>query len=270
MPTAEERLAIVQSKVERAKKHIEHLNTEIGAFFASNPYEVGTKRDPQTRKLIYYVSRANPVPIAISAITGDVIQNLRTALDYLHQQLLMVGTNSAVPSKGKDATFYIDGDPNQPKHYETSLPAKVQGLRQDAIDALLALEPYKGGKGHDLWVLNTLNNIDKHRLLVTVGSAYQSVNLGAHVSAMMRKTFGDHIPILDAFFRPADTKCPLKAGDELFIDAPDAEPQQHLNFRFNISLNEPEIGEPKPLLETIQHLADLVGNTVASFRSCLA
>ena len=270
MPSAEERLALVQSKIERAKKHVACLDTEISAFFASDPYEIGTKRDPQTRKLIYYVSRANTVPIAIPAITGDVIQNLRTALDYLHQKLLMVGTNSAVPSKGQDATFFIDGDPNQPKHYETSMPAKVQGLRQDAIDGLLAIEPYKGGKGHDLWVLNTLNNIDKHRLLVTVGSAFQSANLGAHVSGMMRKAFGEHIPIMDAFFRPADTMCPLKAGDELFTDAPDAEPQQHLNFRFNISLNEPEIGEPKPLLETVQQLIDLVGNTTVRFGPCLA
>src|ERR1051326_7683556 len=248
MPTAEERLAIVQSKVERAKKHVAHLNTEIGAFFASNPYEVGTKRDPQTRKLIYYVSRANPVPIAISAITGDVIQNLRTELDYLHQQLLMVGTNSAVPSKGKDATFYIDGDPNQPKHYETSLPAKVQGLRQDAIDALLDLEPYKGGKGHDLWTLNTLNNIDKHRLLVTVGSAYQSANLGAHASEMMREALGGAFPIIDAFFRPAQTLRPVKAGDDLFLAAPAAEHKKYVIFQLNMPPKGRGIGEPKPLL----------------------
>ncbi len=248
--TADERLALIRPKIERAKKHIIDLNSEIGAFFATNPYEVGTKRDPQTRKLIYYISRTEPIPLSVSAIAGDAIQNLRTALDYLPQHLLMVGTGSAVPSKGKDATFFIDGDPNQPKHYETSMPSKVQGLRQDAIKALLEIEPYKGGKGHDLWVLHTLNNIDKHRLLVAVGSAYQSVNLGAFMTETLRKTFGEHIPIMDAFFRPADTMCPLKVGDELFIDAADAEPKQHMNFRFNISLNEPEVIEGKPILET--------------------
>jgi len=55
-----------------------------------------------------------------------------------------------------------------------------------AINAIDTTEPYQGGKGHSLWVLHKLNNIDKHRLLITVGSAYRSFNVGAVIQQASR------------------------------------------------------------------------------------
>jgi hypothetical protein len=36
---------------------------------------------------------------------------------------------------------------------------------------------------------------------------------------------------------------PLKAGDELFTDVPDARPNKHLKFRFEVAISEPPPGE---------------------------
>lgn len=132
---ADESLSLVQPKIERAKKHIIDLRGAIDAFGKTDPYTVSTNRHPHTRKSIYYVSRVDPVPLAVAAIAGDAIHNLRAALDYLIQHLLMVATNNDAPSKGKNYSFYIDGDPD-PNHYKTSAPANVQRLRQDAIDTV--------------------------------------------------------------------------------------------------------------------------------------
>ncbi len=126
------------------------------------------------------------------------------------------------------------------------------------------------GTSNDFWRLHELNNIDKHRLLVTVGASFRSVNVGAIASAMLEKMMGRAMPILDAFLRPANNLCPLKVGDELFIDAADAEPNDKMQFRFDIALNEPGVVEGKPLLEIIQHFSDLVSNTVPLFKPCLA
>jgi hypothetical protein len=115
----------------------------------------------------------------------------------------------------------------------------------------------------------TLNNIDKHRLLVTVASSFKSVNLGACASELMRQVLGDHIPVIDVHTKDADNLCPLEAGDELFIDAADTKMHKKMDCRFNIALNEPEIVDGKPLLQTIQHLADLVAGMVAGFRPFL-
>ena len=90
-------LAGAKAKVERAQQHIRDLNTEIRAFLDGQPYTISTKNDLQTRKLIYYVADVRSVPLSIAAITGDVIQNLRSALDHLAYELVVVGTGSAGP-----------------------------------------------------------------------------------------------------------------------------------------------------------------------------
>jgi hypothetical protein len=52
-------------------------------------------------------------------------------------------------------------------------------MTQQAVAAIDALKPYKGGNDV-LWQLHELNNVDKHRLILTVGSAVRSTDLGDH------------------------------------------------------------------------------------------
>ena len=73
--TADERLALVRLKIERADEHIADLQAKIRSFFDSNPYKIATKRDPNTRQLIYYVDSVEPVPVAFTTITGDILNN---------------------------------------------------------------------------------------------------------------------------------------------------------------------------------------------------
>lgn len=80
MRTIAERLRHVTLKVERAK---EHVAGQLSAFIATNPYGIGCKQDLQSRKPIYYVSCAHPIPETIALVAGDAIQNLMSALDHL-------------------------------------------------------------------------------------------------------------------------------------------------------------------------------------------
>jgi hypothetical protein len=89
-----------------------------------------------------------------------------------------------------------------------------------------------------LWKLHKLNNVDKHRVLITAGSAFQSVNIGPHLGREMQKQLAStplasklsELPPLDLFLRPADRLVPLKQGDELFIDAPEAVSDEKLQL----------------------------------------
>jgi hypothetical protein len=145
-------------------------------------------------------------------------------------------------------------------------------MRQDAIKAICAIEPYLGGKGADLWPFHRLNNIDKHRLIIMVGSSYHSLgiaqviarNLPAHMRELMETATAN------LFIRPADNLFPLKAGDELFIDAPDAEEHNDMQFRFDIVIHEPGLIEGKPILETLVQFRDRVNCIIEAFRRCLA
>ncbi|MGO9530227.1 MAG: hypothetical protein ACLP3B_03515 [Syntrophobacteraceae bacterium] len=273
--TANERIVLIEVKIERAKKHISDLESEVKTFFDSKPYKVGTKRDPQVGKLIYYIVRANTVPDCIAAIAGDAIHNLRSVLDHIGQHLFLIGPNR--PTGPQKWDYFIIGE--SATDFESKLQRKIKDFRPDAIDVLRSIEPYQGGKGHGLWVLHRLDIVDKHRLLVTVGSSFQSVDLVAHMrpffEKMLTESFGSKdLPLLtnfpSVFFRPADNLFPLKAGDELFIDAADAEVNEKMQFRFNVALNEPGITDGKPLLETIHHLADLVSNTFLILKPCLS
>jgi hypothetical protein len=266
--TADERFALIWNKIERADKHINDLNAVIGTFLASNPYKVAGKKAPQTSQPIYYLAAIEPVPIEIPTIMGDAIQNLRTALDHLAQQLYLVGSCGASGFRGKTGFFIA----SKASEYRKYVGGKVEGMRHEAIDALAALEPYKGGKGNDFWTLHCLNNIDKHRALVASGSSYAAVNLlpmmAAQMPDVMRQALANSS--MSLFIRPANNLCPLKVGDKLLTGAPNTEVEPNMEFKFQVALNEPGVVEPGPMMEIVQHLADLVSNTVKAFKPLLA
>jgi hypothetical protein len=260
------RLDRVRLKVERAKEHIRDLELELKAFFDTKPYIVGTKRNPQTRQLIYYLVSVKGVPDRIAVIAGDILQNLRSALDHLAYALFMVGPGGAGGSPAKHVYFPISDDAAK---YAVESPGKVKGMRQDAIDAVNAAKPYKGGNDA-LWVLHKLNNVDKHRFVIVVGSAFRSLDLGAHVVAAMAKLNPALADIeLPAFFGSSDRMFPLKVGDEFFIDAPDAEVIKKMQFRFEVAFGEPGIIEGESLLATLQSMADIVSKLISDFAPLL-
>ena len=194
-------------------------------------------------------------------MAGDAIQNLMSALDHLAYQLVCSDTADNPPNPNW-IYFPIADDSTK---YEAKKRGKIEGAAPETFEAIDSLKPYKGGNDL-LWALYRLNNIEKHRLLITVGSMFQSVDLGAHMTAMMRKSFPHlaDIPLMSAFFKPADVLFPLKAGDKLLIDGPDAELNKEMQFRFNVALNEVGIIEGKPLLETVHQLTALVEGIVAA------
>lgn len=266
--TTDERLAAIRIKIERAKEHFRDLEVEVRSFLMTNPYIVGTKHDPQTRKLIYYLLSIREPPLRMSTIAGDLIHNLRSALDHLAYNLVIVG--GGTPSTQTYFPIFDDA-----ARYKTGCRGKVTGMRPDAIKAIDAIKPYGGGND-TLWRLHKLNNVDKHRLLITVGSAYRSINVGPHMHRIMMQTrseagFGnaDNIPVPDIFLRPADSLFPLKTGDELFIDAPNAEVNEKMQFRFEVAFGEPQIVEGEPLVETLHQMLDTVDSIVLHFRPFL-
>jgi len=125
----------IRIKIQRAEEHIRDLEPELKAFFDTNPYAVGTKHNPQTGQLIYYLVSVRDVPERISAITGEVLQNLRSALDHLAYALFMIGPGGTSGSPAKHVYFPISDDATK---YVTESPGKVKGMRQDAIDAINA------------------------------------------------------------------------------------------------------------------------------------
>ena len=239
------------------------------AFFGSNPYKVTAQRDPQTRKMINYLASIQPIPSTIPLITGDIIHCLRDALDHLAQQLYLVGTGNANGFR-IDTGFLISPSA---KDFKKGIGRKVEGMRQDAIDAIRSTEPYPRGKGADLYTIHRLNNIDKHRIIVTVMARPSAIGIAPllmstpGIPAEMRELMqGIDLALT---LTPTGNIIPLKAGDQLFDDLPDAEEHKDMEFCFEITLNEPGVVE-HPIVETVMAFRDRISDIVNSFKPCLA
>src|SRR5881628_959108 len=100
-----------------------------------------------------------------------------------------------------------------------------------------------------------LNIIEKHRLLLTVGSQAARMNLGQLMSGHFSRTFPAEaiaaFESMNVFLNPANTGFPLKAGFELYIGATGEKENLKKQFRFDVGLSEPGIVDGKPLLETV-------------------
>lgn len=249
------------SKIYRAKQLKKELEKTLKIFFDSQPYKIDTKSDAKSKRLIYYLTKADKVPEEIALIAGDIIQNLRSSLDHLTYKLFTVGSGNG--TDGHHIYFPISEDFDQ---YENDKSRKTVGLTQQAKDLIDAIKPYKDGNDI-LWKIHRLNIIDKHRLLVTVGSSFGSMDIGAHLQESINKALPDlKVPAIPLFIKPADMLFPLKVGDELFSDGPDAKPISHMQFKFNIVVNEPGIIEGESLTEIIQSMIDEVENLVPKFQ----
>ena len=111
---------------------------------------------------------------------GDAIQNARTALDFV-AGLLWSKTNV-----GQWKGYFPIASGSEGYKSPDFLNRKVKGMREDFIEAISAIEPYKGGKGDSLWRLHELNIRDKHRLLVTV--------CGGNLGAPLPRPVSPHFP----------------------------------------------------------------------------
>jgi hypothetical protein len=110
-----------------------------------------------------------------------------------------------------------------------------------------------------------------NRFVIIVGSAFHSVDLSPQVLGLMAAQVPAlaNMEPLHAFFKPADRMFPLKEGDELFIDAPNAEVNHKMQFRFDVAFGEPGIIEGESLLPTLHEMVNVVANVVTRFDSML-
>jgi hypothetical protein len=263
--TSLDRAKHVTLKLQRAQEHIEELGREVASFYATCPYRVAHRRDPVSKRLTYYVASVTAVPEHLALIAGDVIQNLMSALDHLAFQLVCADTSDQPPNP---RWIYFPIADTQ-RDYDEKKAGKMNGASSETMSAIDALAPFRNGSTA-LWKLYRLNNIDKHRLLLTAGSQAAGIHLGQMMAPLLKGTFPFPPEVVNAFtamnqfVMPANRGFPLTAGDELYHTAPDEQPNESLPFRFAVALNEPGVVEGEHLLTTMADLSQAVKQAVDS------
>ncbi len=266
------KIDLIRQKIKWANKHIQNLDLINRSFIDPEPYVVEPYYDPNwgdKGRTIYRVIDLPTIPEDIPLITGDAIHNLRSALDHLAYSLAEISS-----PQGFDETeicFPISECVNK---HEAKLGGEIKRiLRQDFINAMRLVEPYKGGKGYGntLWRLHKLDIIDKHRLLIAFGFGFRKWGIDAPWR-VVRHVLGEVPQITKlgterVWFDPVSglqISC-LEQNQVILVWEGNIETQQKVNFAFEIALREPAIVEANPLLESLRIMADAVDNVVTGF-----
>lgn len=154
---------LVQLKIERAEMHIDEMERCLSVCFHDViPYQLAIRDDPDKGESVLYVKTAQELPPILSLIIGDAISNLYNSLDYLACELVTtkerVSSQTAFP-----ITDVVPTSKKQKSRYEK----QVCGMGEEVKKIIEGMEPYRGRDNY-LWTLHKLNNINKHRALLTV------------------------------------------------------------------------------------------------------
>ncbi len=150
----------VAAKLDRA---IEHLG-ELEAYLHS-----GGLFDPVVEKVVteasscsYLVTvRQQTPPLRVAAVFGDILHNLRSALDYLARDLVLANGGTPIDKTGGTTFPVRDARPAELIDIRPGISLAARGI-------LSELQPFSLGarfQTSSLWQLQELENADKHRLL---------------------------------------------------------------------------------------------------------
>lgn len=195
----------IDAKLNRAEHHLKTIKGEVAAFVAPNPDHFISDYDASRKQ---FVAKPNPALFerqdGWSLVVGDCVHNLRSTLDHLAHQLVVLG--GGVPRSGRGGTAYpiyesgtgVKGGPRQVRIEAAS--GAVAPAVQTRIEEL---QPYKRSNppvDDLLWVLSELDNMDKHRQLATT-----AVALGGFTFAIgTMRDVNVHIDHVGGFTGPFD------------------------------------------------------------------
>lgn len=156
-------------KLLRGLEHVRALEEHIQQWGNREPFQSDISIDPSTGDKVYTLILREPVPVFLSAIIGDAAHNLRSALDHLVCE--MARQNGSAPHQNGGLQIKA-----RAQHRPPGSQPKLQGIsaRTERV--------FRWIQGSDklnevLFILNMLDVIDKHNVVLTAAAATVEVKL---------------------------------------------------------------------------------------------
>lgn len=222
-------LSGVDTKLSNASRHLVDLQTLVDNVFQQDNYTVTREvKEGPPLEYIYRVNSVPEVPREWGARVGDILHNVRSALDHLAWQLVLDDGGS--PSRH---TYFPICTREFTEGGGLSILTKVQLRRADLIEAVNHVQPYRwiGGdarpEDHPLKVLDQLAQHDKHRLLLATAGALDVGQMWWGLPPEVTTT-------------PYVTVMPISDGSVIARFHFDADPGPHFdpNIRLTVRLHE--------------------------------
>jgi hypothetical protein len=214
------------AKIRRAHIHLKTLATLVDEFEASQPYSLTPEPGERPNEVAYRLSIRREAPAEISTVIGDVLHNLRSALDSLAYGLAVQSKGELTEEEEAVISFPWKRSPMEyDRFFGIGVSTKnrddarlVRGgiYGQEARDAMRAVQPFfvwetapnlseteryqlsdDDLKWSSIHRLSRLNNIDKHRRLPAVGVGWPSEFSWGSNEGDDTRLRGGHLPPTD-------------------------------------------------------------------------
>lgn len=254
------------AKLERARTHLQALYDEVNAYVASEPHEIVPEFDAEARE--YWATfkvKVEPDWLRWGILLGDFIHNLRSALDHLVWQLVLLSGNKP----GRDNQFPISlSGPNYWCAKKDGSPSTrdrcLKGVAEEHRTPIDEVQPYRGGypvAWHAYAVVAWLSNTDKHQLIHPTWAATEEFD-----PANLTLTSSGGEGFADITWHSGT----LKDGTEIvraryITDTPETKVKMHTDIPVFIAFgHRPKIGGIRA--ENLGDLLVAVRNLVGEFR----
>ena len=165
-----------RAKLKWARKHLDALDDEIRHFTQSDPYELRAKYDVEQGGYVAWLENVTDLPPHWSLMIGDIIHNMRSALDTLTYSLACKNLQRAPTDREIKQLQFVIVD--EVEDWSRELRRRLLPLHHDARAEMCWIQPCfrtDRTQRHGLSVLRDLSNIDKHRhVVITLASAASS------------------------------------------------------------------------------------------------
>jgi hypothetical protein len=186
LPHCSSDLGSVQAKLHRAHDHLELLHSEIDAFLSRKPYELVVETNPKHTEIYAVVKERERVPMAWSILVGEIVHNLRSALDHVVSQVVVRRTGLPPSTRTTRFPIFLSAD-----DYRATRGEKVwlRGVGSGGRAIIKAAQPFETGEGaaSPLWHLHELSNWDKRRAIPLVAAARRSAEVEAVTGELWRR-----------------------------------------------------------------------------------
>jgi hypothetical protein len=227
------------AKANRALEHLDALRLLIDEFRATEPFTLTPEPTDNPKRVAYRLRYKHPVPTGIRTTIGDVLHNLRGALESLAFEAARLSQSGVLSAEQESlSAFPICKSPAEFEKFINSKRGQLFDSR--AAKALRSVQPFvnleqlhqhgvsleepfeQRARWEILYRLNRLWNIDKHRRLVLTAWWPDLLYWGSH-GPTNRQAFPGHGTLADGSIL-------------LYIEGSDEGMGNEINHEFNLVL----------------------------------
>lgn len=164
-------------KIRRAEEHIDELRGAAQDFISRPHWSMTLEDDPQFPPSTYRFNVTEKPPLYIGTIVGDIVSNLRAALDHIIWQAALRHRKGRRPDRKTSFPIYDDA-----ALYVEKSRGSLRHISRAARDVVESLQPYHRPDWPETYLLHVLNElvrVDKHQTIMPViGAARIETNRG--------------------------------------------------------------------------------------------